>query len=338
MISIIIPAYNAEQFIKNTINSILNQSYQDFEIVVVNDGSKDRTKEIVEELAKLDNRIHLISQKNQGVSAARNVAIEQAKGDFLTMVDADDTLPKNALRDMISLIDDEVDMVIGSHNEIRIKSKSIVQQRECFKAAEIPIRFLQIDPLIWSPWAKLYRRSIIVENGLKFDSNISFGEDHLFIIDYIKYINKDVVVTDSIVYNYFFLRGGLCSKYYSNMHELQKYVLDGIFSYSESVEGFPKQYQEYYVQSYLLGCFEYYISWLSFEEAVKKVEESVQVFSDFLTPCMLEECFDSKQMNLLEKQDYKELVRDYVKKNIRKTVVRKYRRKIRIVLEKCIGL
>ena len=97
MISVIIPAYNAGRFIEGCINTIFNQTYRDFEIIVVNDGSSDNTLDILNSLAKKDARLKVISQKNGGVSAARNTALKHAKGEFITYVDADDSLPKNSI-------------------------------------------------------------------------------------------------------------------------------------------------------------------------------------------------------------------------------------------------
>ena len=102
MFSVIIPAYNAEKFIKNSINSVLNQTVKDFEIIVVNDGSKDDTAKVVAETK--DYRVRLISQENAGVSAARNTGIKNAKGDFICFLDADDLWKPNHLEVVLQLI------------------------------------------------------------------------------------------------------------------------------------------------------------------------------------------------------------------------------------------
>ena len=123
LVSVIIPAYNAEGYIENCIKSILNQTYKNFEIIVVNDGSSDHTLEILKRMAASNSCIHVITQKNSGVSSARNTAIDCAKGDFLTMVDADDDLPVTALEDMVTLMTDDIDFVIGSHYEVKLRHK-----------------------------------------------------------------------------------------------------------------------------------------------------------------------------------------------------------------------
>ena len=110
-VSVIIPAYNAEKFIENCIQSIQRQTFQDFEIIAVNDGSKDGTLSVLKKIAKEDARVVIVDQENKGVSAARNAALKQATGKYLTMVDADDDLPENALKSMLDLMQEGVDLV-----------------------------------------------------------------------------------------------------------------------------------------------------------------------------------------------------------------------------------
>lgn len=102
MVTVIVPAYNAEKTIQNCINSIQKQSYKDIEIVVIDDGSTDRTKEIVQRLLRKDGRIKIISQYNQGASAARNKGIEKASGEYVTFVDADDEIEPQLIKVLIT--------------------------------------------------------------------------------------------------------------------------------------------------------------------------------------------------------------------------------------------
>lgn len=332
-ISIIIPAYNAAGFIENCITSIQAQTYQDFEIVVVNDGSKDSTLDILKRLAKEDSRIVIVDQKNGGVSAARNVALKKATGEFLTMVDADDALPENALKSMVELMKDDVDLVIGSHMQIRIGKTPYIEPNVEFYKGEVNDSFRKVDPKIWFPWAKLFRRSVVTRNNIAYDTNISYGEDHIFNLAYIKNMTGKIVCTNQIVYNYYSIRGGLCAKYYPNMHELQKYVLNGIANYFGGRESFPEEYIVHYTGCYLLGCFDYYIAWCGKSEAVKKVEESLKVFDDMMLEKTWKNFFSDAQLLWIKNKDYEMLVNDYIKHNPKKTILRKYKRKVRRVLE-----
>lgn len=333
LVSVIIPVYNAEGYIENCIQSILRQTYKNFEIIAVNDGSTDHTASILERIASKHNNIHVITQLNAGVSAARNKAISQAKGDFLTMVDADDDLPETALEDMVALMTDDVDMVIGSHYEVKLRRKENLKKNDYFKPDELEKRFRQFDPMIWFPWGKMFRRSVICENNIKYDTNITYGEDHIFNLLFAKSMKGAAVSTDKIVYNYYYIRGGLCAKYYWNMHTLQRYVLNKLIEFFGGIDNFPKEFKTHYVGCYLTGCMDYYIAWCNNSEARKRVEESFQIYDDLLDEQIMFDFFNEKQRAYIEAKDFKRLVRNYMLKNPKKTIWRKIKRKVRIVLE-----
>lgn len=334
LVSVIVPAYNAEGFIGNCIGSILGQTFQDFEIVVVNDGSTDSTLEVLRHFAGKDERIKVIDQKNGGVSAARNIAMQHATGEYLTMVDADDALPPTALEDMVGLMKEDVDWVIGSHNQVRLGIKPYLEKPDCFKASEIEERFQEFDPLIWFPWAKMFRHSIIKENGLKYDTNITYGEDHIFNLAYAKHMKGVAIATDKILYNYYCLRGGLCAKYYPDRHELQKYVLNGLFHFFGGVDKVPQKYHTFYVGGYLTGCIDYYCAWCNRKEAIQKNKETFEVYEEFFTTEILNKFFTPSQREYLANKDFSGFTRDYIRTNPKGTIWRKIKRKIRICLEK----
>lgn len=333
-VSIVIPAYNAQTFIENCIGSVLSQSYKAIEVVVVNDGSTDKTPDVLEKLQKKDNRIKVISQKNAGVSAARNTGLTAATGDFVTFVDADDDLPQNAVETMVSLMTDDVDFVICSHNEIRLTSKPHLETPARYEAAELSENFIQFDSVIWWPWGKMFRRSVITENKLGYDKSISFGEDHIFNLLYAKHIKGAVVVSDKPVYNYYFLRGGLCSKYYDNMNELQLYIYYRIADFFGGNDLIPDKYKIFYVGNYFKGCVEYYIAWCSRADAIKNVQKTAALYAPVLDDNALNEVFTPAQIAFFKDGQLDRFISDYTKNNPRATVVRKFSRKVRIILEK----
>ena len=333
LVSVIIPVYNAEGYIENCIKSIANQTYKNVEIIAVNDGSTDHTAEMLKRLVVQYNNLQVITQPNAGVSAARNTAISHAKGDFLTMVDADDDLPKTALADMVSLMTDEVDLVIGSHYEVKLKHTKSLKRCDCFKSDQIKERFRQFDPMIWFPWGKMFRRSVIDENNIRYDTNITYGEDHIFNLLFAKYMKGAAVSTNKMVYNYYYIRGGLCAKYYKDMHSLQRYVLDKIIDFFGGIDQFPREYKTHYVGCYLTGCMDYYIAWCKNSEAVERIKELFKIYRDLLDEQVLSSFFDERQLVYIESGDFNRLVRDYEIKNPKKTVWRKIKRKVRIFLE-----
>lgn len=330
-ISIIIPAYNASRYIESCINSMLCQTFSDFEIIVVNDGSKDNTLEILNNLKEKDSRIKVFSQENQGVSAARNAGIKKAGGEFITFVDADDILLETALEDMLSLMTDDTDFVVCSHNEVRFKEVAYLEIPAKYSADELYDNFIKFDEVTWWPWGKMFRRSVITENNLEYDKSVSFGEDHIFNLLYAKHIKNNVVISDKVVYNYYYIRGGLCSKYYSNMDELQKYIYFKIVDFFGTI---PRKYEKYYVGNYLKGCVDYYIAWLSPKNAEKQLNKTFNLYNDIADDEILKEYFTPKQFEYIKHKKFNRLIFDYTLNNPRKTIVRKSARFVRRFLEK----
>ena len=119
LVSIITPMYNGERFVAKTIESVLSQNYTKWEMIIIDDGSKDNSPIIVEEYSKRDGRIQLIRQKNAGSGAARNNGIRRAKGQYICLLDADDTWENNFLEEQIKLIKEkDATLVFSSHNRI----------------------------------------------------------------------------------------------------------------------------------------------------------------------------------------------------------------------------
>lgn len=332
-ISIIMPAYNAAAFIEKCLDSILKQSYGNFEVIIVNDGSKDNTLDIIKAYAEKDERIKVISQKNGGVSAARNTALKNVTGKYITCVDADDSLPENALYDMLAIMEDGVDFVIGSHTEIRILRDDHIEKAREFTPSELESKFIDFDSVIWWPWGKLFRADIIRENNMLYDTNMTFGEDHIFNLLYAKSITGKTVVTPKLVYNYHSIRGGLCSKCYAQMNEFQKYTLLRIADFFGGIDSFPYEYKSFFAGSYLKGLVEYYAAWLGFSKAVEKIAESFELFSDLTDDKILNEYFTKEQTQLVKAGDFTGFTKNYIKSNPRATLWRKLRRSVRRFLE-----
>ncbi|HWY12582.1 MAG TPA: glycosyltransferase [Bacteroidia bacterium] len=183
-VSIVIPAYNAARFISETLDSVLQQSYSSFEIIVVNDGSTDSTKEIVEKKILTDKRISIIDQKNHGVSVARNNGIKKAKGDFLAFLDADDTWLKDNLKEKIMLLtsDPTVDFVFSDLNLIDENSRNIGSGPTGNDVTIFEGTLLWDHDFIPSPCSNiLFRRSCLNENIL-FPAELSNIADKYFVV------------------------------------------------------------------------------------------------------------------------------------------------------------
>ena len=333
LVSIVIPAYNAEAFIADTLDSILKQTYPHVEVVIVNDGSTDNTLDIISGYAKKDERIRVFSQKNGGVSAARNTALQHVRGTYLTYVDSDDTVPSTALSDMVALMKDDVDMVVASHNDVHLKKKAYIEKVRTFTPQQIQDEFIEFDSVMWWPWAKLFRTSIIKENGLSYDTTTTFGEDHIFNLLYARYIKNKITVTDKIVYDYHYIRGGICSKYYPNMHLMQKQILVAIADFFGGKDVMPYEYKSYFTGAYTRGRVEYYAAWLSPKKAAVKIDETLAAYSDYLDDNILRQFFTETQVDFLKNKQFYAFTRNYIIKNPRRTLWRKGRRYVRRFLE-----
>lgn len=198
-ISVIVPVYNVEKYLSRCIESIINQSYQNIEIILINDGSTDNSSIICDEYAKKDTRIKVIHKKNGGVSSARNVGLKNARGEFITFVDSDDYIKLTCFEKMVNGIkNNDVDMVVvgweygdgtigWADKNIDIDCQKVYTQDEISKSY-----------LFLTVWGHLFRRMDL--NGMFFNEKIFYGEDTLFTFQsfYKKKSSKLLVIGESL--------------------------------------------------------------------------------------------------------------------------------------------
>lgn len=196
MISIIVPAYRSEATIKDCLDSLSRQSFSDIEIIVVEDGSPDRTGEIAKKCSDVDKRIHVICQENAGVSSARNKGIKEAKGEWITFLDSDDTLLPDACEILYQTMNDaESDLVVaGFFHEFY--GRKIPKQPPFYgtfdmKNAEPELLSLYREGYLNMPWNKLYKRELILQG---FPEDWNLGEDLLFNLNYLRQCQKVAII------------------------------------------------------------------------------------------------------------------------------------------------
>lgn len=164
MISIIVPVYNVEKYLEECLDSIKNQTYTDIEVILVNDGSTDGSKEICERYCEQDSRFKLINQENQGQSVARNNGVAASISEFITFVDSDDVIKRDMLQQLMKYMDTGIDIVECDFTEDKeifdIKNRQL--KIEEFTSSEALKKCLDLE-IKWSPVAKLYCRKIIEE-------------------------------------------------------------------------------------------------------------------------------------------------------------------------------
>ncbi len=213
-VSIVVPAYNCAKVLKKSIQSLLNQSYEKIEIIIINDGSKDNTESVCKDLSESDSRVKTVTIENLGVSNARNTALKMATGEYIAFMDADDYVAENFIKNMVDALTDNVDLVCGGYNVISPEGNVMFSQiPESLKTNKAhyneAVEMLQNYKCFNALWNKLFRKSIIQENNLQMDVNISMGEDLLFVIDYLSHCEKDFVTLNTADYNYFLSCNGL---------------------------------------------------------------------------------------------------------------------------------
>ena len=204
MISIIIPVYNVEKYLDECLLSVFNQSYKDWECILINDGSTDKSGTICNKWHALDNRFIVIHQKNQGVSQARNIGLKQAKGKYICFVDSDDWIASNYLQCMINNMHDNIDIVVSgitSVKENKVVNILLPKQNNIYSMNQNSAdRFIADIDLFYGPVSKLYKKEIIKINDITFPIDISLGEDMTFVFSYLSHVKKISSITESFYF------------------------------------------------------------------------------------------------------------------------------------------
>lgn len=241
-ISIIVPVYNVEKYVEKCIQSLINQSYKNIEIILVDDGSNDRSNKIIDEYAKVDSRILTIHQKNKGVSAARNAGLKVATGEYVGFVDPDDYVDYQMYETMLKKI--ELNMsdlaVCGFSKVTELSDKEeifeikdeLLSPKKCVEDLFDFRGGYAIKPSVWN---KLFRRDKI--GDLKFDENIGISEDLKFVVQYILKCNSIVYVKQAFYKN--LQRDGSITRSKGKAAQIIKTVEIDNFVYDEIKKIYP---------------------------------------------------------------------------------------------------
>lgn len=215
-ISIIIPVYNAEDYLPNVLQDLIEQTYSNLQIIVVDDGSTDKSRDIIENFMQKDKRICIISTVNRGPSSARNLGLVHANGEFIRFIDADDRIPVDSMENLIMpyINDKEIDLVMG--NYICMAEKNYYtgellkgEKRNDKEFAEMFVRHVK-SFYYGVPWNKLYRKDVIDRYKIQFDENIRWCEDFLFNLEYYRHCQYiSFVNCTNGVYKYYVRDNGI---------------------------------------------------------------------------------------------------------------------------------
>lgn len=246
MISVIIPVYNREKTIEKCLNSVINQTYSDIEIIVVNDGSVDKSEEIIKAMALNDNRIKLITTENRGPAAARNTGLDMAKGDYLAFVDADDWIELNTYELMMAGIEkNNAEMCICGYQYVDDEKVWSINQgledgyynEKAAKEVLLNLVFAtgnkKIRPFIY---LRLIKKSVIDNMGLRFNEKMIRSEDYLFLITLHMNIKSIEGISSKLLYNYYQNQDSITHKYIKNYFDMFMLLYNGIKSITDDTD------------------------------------------------------------------------------------------------------
>lgn len=260
LVSVIVPIYNKEYLIGRCVESLIKQTYTNIEIILVDDGSTDKSLEICQDFQKKDSRIKVYHKDNGGLSDARNYGLAHASGAWIAFVDGDDYVENDYIEILLRNSND-VDLVVCNCYQLtenkRIISKHVFGNRlfvgndTIYSDIIIPMITLNNNKtnMLYPAWNKLYRKQIINDNYLKFDTNLPYAEDYMFCIQFFKAISG-VRFIECTLYNYDCTIQNSLSKVPISTDKLEKYN----YVHARVAELFPEKGREVFPTSVLYDC------------------------------------------------------------------------------------
>lgn len=241
MISVIVPVYNVEKYLDKCVESIVNQTYKELEIILVDDGSTDNCPAMCDNWAKKDNRIKVIHKENGGVSSARNIGLDNVTGEYIGFVDSDDYLEPN----MYELL---IENLTVTNSDISVCSTFLVNENNDIKADNIfesqvlnqeeAVKFLSYK-MNNSLWNKLFKKEAF--EGCKFEEGHTFGEDHLILLQVLKNVNRVSFISDSLYY-YVQRSNSTTGSKFSKRSFDQVYMKDALYNYVKENYSYVSEY------------------------------------------------------------------------------------------------
>ncbi|KAB8287933.1 glycosyltransferase family 2 protein [Bifidobacterium avesanii] len=240
LLSIIVPVYNSEKYLSICLDSLVNQTFSDFEIIIIDDGSSDKSIEICKEFSASDNRILYFRKENGGVSSARNLGIKHAKGKYITFVDADDYLDKEILEHAISdisnydLIQWDYSIIPSNYDKQHFIFANNISKDTLF--ANAIYKFDQecdLGNYFRACWGKIFRTSLIVDNDILFPEDIYIGEDAIFLLNYLSYSNLVKIIPEKGYYYRYDMQSAT-KRYKTDLLQQSLYQLESFCQFIDS--------------------------------------------------------------------------------------------------------
>ena len=304
LISVILPVYNGEKTINNTIESILNQTHNNFQLIIVDDGSTDKTSDICKKY--IGKNVEYYSNSNHGVSYSRNFALEKSKGKYLTFVDSDDEYENQYLEKMLTLMkQNNSDLVCCGYKTFDKIEKEFSSLKNIFSSKEDFVETLQNELLFNQIWNKMYKLDIIKKYDIKFDDELSIAEDWKFNIEYLSKIETFNNSSD-ILYKYRITNNGLGFKYRENIGTIKiDLVTEMLKKISNNI------YTEFISRSYIKQYYSLFSTILDsrnkmkFSSKKKKIKEIIlkREYIDCISKCNVKNCKMRLLLNILKSRN-----------------------------------
>ena len=300
-VSVVMPVYNAEKYLAKSIESMLSQSLKEIELILVNDGSKDKSLAICEEYAKRDSRIIVINKKNEGACIARNTGISIAKGKYIQLVDADDYIENNMLEEQYNLGEKTNAEVVmcGMKFDVHKKNGQVVISEAHYKdmvlnsQEEIKLIFMDLfDNLLFNyTHNKLYNKEFLKKNNLKFIEWLPIDQDTNFNIDVFKVLNKLTISTKSYYHYVKTFEETIVTRYHANKFKVRTFRYDRLKELLENWDIYNDENKKKLASMYIhhvIECFEIY-NHKKYDLNTKKKKQEIE---KILNTKQVKECMD----------------------------------------------
>lgn len=253
-ISIVVPVYNVEDKLEKCLDSLINQTYKNIEIILVNDGSKDKSGDICDKYAEIDERIKVIHQGNKGVSKSRNEGIRNSTGEVIQFVDSDDWIELNCCEECYDEYSkNKSNLIMWGYTNYTSESNKVDcifnKDEEVSSLEKSEFIYIKYNDLFNSPCNKLFSLSIIKENKIFFKEELSLGEDLLFNLDYIFNMKSDgkLIMINKCYYNYYDVSENSLSKsvkddYINSREVIYNRLFEVLQKYSDLNDDVMKKY------------------------------------------------------------------------------------------------
>ncbi len=294
VVTVIIPAYNVEKYIGQCLDSVLNQSYDNLEVVIINDASTDSTLEIIQDYINRDNRISLINYTtNKGNGFGRNDAIVKSTGEYILFVDSDDTIEKNTVETLLSQAKaDNSDVVLYGHRQIAMKHRKVQsciefipdQNLTDLEKDDLYVRFLlQKSGLFIQPWKYFVKRSLLIDCKIGFDESGIYYEDIIYSSKLLYHIDK-LSVVGLPLYNYFTRKGSITKTWTRKTIESRFSAIISVREFLKQAKVFNQYKNAYAVFFISTGFVQSYADYIRMEKEDREVKNFLYQIScsDFI--------------------------------------------------------